>query len=141
MSNNQECDVVPEFNHQHPEYCKIIESIAASTHHVLDAVGIDAETALDMDEAIEHLICKNLDQVAKIASADKAVGWISVDDELPDADLPVLVFAPGIDDYEIDFVDVCADTGDEWFANDRCRLITHWLPLPKPPANGESSDE
>ncbi|MGO1500799.1 MAG: DUF551 domain-containing protein [Marinobacter sp.] len=71
------------------------------------------------------------------ASADKQAvsvqGWISVDDQLPDADLQVLVYSPVSDDLEFDYLDVCADTGDEWFAGDTGRYITHWMPLPEPP--------
>jgi len=63
--------------------------------------------------------------------------WISVDDLLPDADLEVLTSIPGVDGYELDYVDVCADTGSEWFANDPHRAVTLWLQIPQPPQEGE----
>ena len=74
------------------------------------------------------------------AATDVGCGWTSVGDQLPDADLQVLVYVPLVDEVDFDYLDVCADSGGEWFANDPGRLITHWTPVPTPPAQNSSHE-
>lgn len=63
--------------------------------------------------------------------------WVIADDLLPDAGLEVLTYTPGVDGYYLDYVDVCADTGSKWFANDPHRSVKLWLQIPQPPQEGE----
>ena len=59
--------------------------------------------------------------------------WISVDDALPDNDVPVLVYLGATDvDYEIDYMDNNSDDGSDYWANTE-GYTTHWMPLPEPP--------
>jgi hypothetical protein len=66
-------------------------------------------------------------------------GWISVDDRLPEPDVDVLVFYQtnhgGMDSkgYDIAYMDIIKK---EWDDTTYCwpEWITHWQPLPEPPA-------
>lgn len=67
----------------------------------------------------------------------KLNGWISVDNELPEEGVRVLVFSDGAfvllaEFTGGEFYDVVRD-GEEFFET-VTRCITHWMPLPEPPA-------
>jgi hypothetical protein len=68
------------------------------------------------------------------------MGWISVEDRLPQRNRPVFIFPPvefnftqyvGLVDFNSG--EFCAETqnydGSEWIEAD----VTHWMPLPQPP--------
>lgn len=71
---------VPDFDYNHPQYCEIIEKITEATHDLLEAAGHDAEYLLDMDEAIEANIFKNIAMVATEIRSNtprpEGDGWI-----------------------------------------------------------------
>lgn len=64
--------------------------------------------------------------------------WISVRDSLPDADLIVLVYAPrATEPVWLGYWD-----GEAWFYVDAMpclRTVTHWMPMPEPPAKRTES--
>ncbi len=64
--------------------------------------------------------------------------WISVEDSLPEHDGPVLVFAPSaelpkpfiyVGWYDPDSASASFSLPEHWMHH-----ITHWMPLPDPPA-------
>ncbi len=82
--------------------------------------------------------------------------WMSVLDRLPERGVTVMVFSQDGEIY-FDEIDEDCDDGDRWYAHDQsyehyCNVAkpagsvgpdceapyTHWMPLPKPPAEGES---
>ena len=65
------------------------------------------------------------------------MSWISVDDELPNAEDNVLVWDAVDKAIRIDHVCVCPENpnGFNWYGMliDDYQLITHWRPLPEEP--------
>ena len=63
--------------------------------------------------------------------------WIPVNEELPDAEMMILVHVPGSDE-PVDFGAYVGDT--MWVYADGSEIIretvTHWMDLPEPPAEG-----
>lgn len=57
--------------------------------------------------------------------------WVSVEDGMPKVGQTVLVKFDGVDDVETDYVEHCADTGVEYFANFYDDGVTHWMPIPE----------
>lgn len=56
--------------------------------------------------------------------------WISVKDEMPKyGQIVVVGFAEAPEDFDIDYVEVCADTGTLYFAN-HGNEVTHWMAIP-----------
>ena len=83
-----------------------------------------------------------LDAVRRIPTADvqPVNQWISVKDRLPEIGKSVLVYYPKWDGDEIQV----AKLEDDGMMFDICGefnigtgVITHWMPLPKPPKDGE----
>ena len=125
---------------------KMVERLAGSLTDLLyqyDDLDIGVPEPPAMTRAVEMAGCLISEMNGAVAHPARTgvPEWISVDDSLPDADLQVLVYSPVIDDVEFDYVDVCADTGDEWFAGDSGRYITHWAHIPTPPATQEGSGD
>ena len=58
--------------------------------------------------------------------------WISVDDALPEDDIPVLVYFGDDIDVEIDYCTTGEHYGNTWFANDPDRAVLKWQPFTKP---------
>ena len=65
------------------------------------------------------------------------MSWISVDDELPNAEDNVLIWDAVDKAIRIDHVCVCRENpnGFNWYGMliDDYQLITHWHPLPEEP--------
>lgn len=60
-----------------------------------------------------------------------ASNWKPVTEELPDSDLTVLVHHPEEDEP----VGTGHHDGDRWRSSDLTRIsVTHWMPMPEPPA-------
>jgi hypothetical protein len=59
--------------------------------------------------------------------------WISVEDDLPECDVTVLVYYGEPDvAFELDYMDFDSDTGIEYWVNSGDG-VTHWMQLPEPP--------
>ena len=70
--------------------------------------------------------------------------WISVKDRLPDKDALVLIHALSADEYRPYLNTAWYDpSGFGWslLPEPFIPAITHWQPLPKPPAEEEAKDE
>lgn len=71
--------------------------------------------------------------------------WIRVNDEMPKYGQTVVVgFANALEEFniekfDIDYVEVCADTCTLYFADNGSR-VTHWMAIPGP-AQGGGEDE
>ena len=96
-------------------------------------------------EDIEHY--KTVVEALEIASLQK---WIPVAEQLPEKDGLYLVVAcdegcPYGEGIWYDTVVVTAEYYDDgrwvWYENgteyDLCDIVTHWMPLPQPPKEGE----
>ena len=61
--------------------------------------------------------------------------WTACKDKMPPVNVPVLAWFRWCDGPRIDVVILMA-SGDYWYADDSvgARAVTHWLPLPAPPA-------
>lgn len=61
------------------------------------------------------------------------MNWIPVSERLPDADVDVLVYVPGVDSSYVwlGFIE-----NDVWYWDTGSTMdfpVTHWMPLPEPP--------
>lgn len=83
-----------------------------------------------------------------VALREKVPQWVSVKDELPDCAVPVLVTYIGYDGKRHGD-DVAARVDDWWLwwdgdlqsSDERVTVkITHWMPLPEAPEEGEKED-
>ena len=64
--------------------------------------------------------------------------WVSVDERLPDFDVPVLVYVKDIFDNKgiinITKYTITYDSTNNWLGYENNSFkITHWMPLPEPP--------
>lgn len=74
--------------------------------------------------------------------------WISVDDRLPEIDERVFVYIPKPDNHnniEIAYISKGNDDYPYWVLRDKSQFystrfhyISHWLPLPEPPKDGDA---
>lgn len=67
-------------------------------------------------------------------------GWVSIVERLPIPRTQVLTFTPGIIGVSLDELFVATELDAEgreqfYFDGDRDCMVTHWMPLPAPPAN------
>ncbi|MDN6321831.1 MAG: DUF551 domain-containing protein [Halomonas sp.] len=67
-------------------------------------------------------------------------GWVSIVERLPIPRTQVLTFTPGIIGVSLDELFVATELDAEgreqfYFDGDRDCTVTHWMPLPAPPAN------
>lgn len=65
--------------------------------------------------------------------------WISVKDRLPEEDTDVLIFSRK---FKICTIGRCMKSswGRWWTTNHAgCANITHWMPLPEPPKDGDGN--
>lgn len=91
---------------------------------------------------IEHILDSSRAEMLKaqpVSEPYKLNGWISVDNELPEEGVRVLVFSDGAfvllaEFTGGEFYDVVRD-GEEFFET-VTRCVTHWMPLPAAPAQG-----
>lgn len=65
--------------------------------------------------------------------------WISVKDRLPEEGVEVLTFWEGLNcKYNLDYIVLFSEApnGYVWACTlyDECNKVTHWMPLPPPPA-------
>lgn len=58
--------------------------------------------------------------------------WFDADKELPENDVPVLVYFDDDIDVEIDYCTTSENYGTKWFANDPDRAVRKWKPFTKP---------
>ena len=73
----------------------------------------------------------------KAIEALEAAGWISVKDRLPEVGVDVLTASKA--GYESFYMVDCIVNGDWWLqAGEEVLPVTHWMPLPEPPKEGES---
>lgn len=73
------------------------------------------------------------DELLQVLELLKERQWISVNDRLPEADQYVLT----IDKLGFYYIDCVLNTG-EWEENtSRINPVTHWIPLPEPPKEGD----
>ena len=80
----------------------------------------------------EFYACEDIRSMLEDAPTVNPYEWISVEDELPELFVDVLVFRNG--KIEIDY-----NEDDGWFAYDfEKKRATHWMPLPQPPAEKEN---
>ena len=68
--------------------------------------------------------------------------WVSVEERLPDFDVPVLVYVKDIFDNKgtisITKYTITYDLTNNWLGYENSSFkITHWMPLPKPPEKEE----
>ena len=92
--------------------------------------------AMDFIEAIPSATVQPVDR------------WISVDDRLPTIDERVFVYIPRPDNHnhiEIAYISEGNDDYPYWvlrnksqFYSTRFYYISHWMPLPKPPKDGDA---
>ena len=82
------------------------------------------------------------------ALREKVPQWVSVDERLPECAVPVLVSYTGYNDGKLHADDVAARIDDCWLwwdgdmASSTERVIvkiTHWMPLPEAPEEGEKA--
>ena len=59
--------------------------------------------------------------------------WISVNDRLPEVHETVIAWDGDINEPEL----ACRTIYNEWFGVKVCDTVTHWMPLPEPPKEGE----
>ena len=102
------------------------------------------EMALDLNHIIHF---KDNGLVARYATAEamyelgyrKQNKWISVEDRLPDEDIPVLV-------YKDKYNDAYANMETAYWCDGRwmgvaSEYVTHWMILPSPPIGKENNNE
>ncbi len=71
--------------------------------------------------------------VEPVGTPDRLNGWISVEDELPEKNVPVLVWEKRGFSYVDRLEAECA-----WqIASTHHAIVTHWMPLPEPPEGDE----
>ena len=85
----------------------------------------------ELRETIAELSEKCREQEADIEELLKEREWISVKDRLPEEDTWVLVYAKQgfYMNLKVDYI-----YHGEWFNS---LLVTHWMPLPEPPKEGD----
>lgn len=69
--------------------------------------------------------------IAADALEARAPRWISVEDDLPEKDTEVMVYDKG-GLFGTAYYDRVG-----WHSSNTCYRITHWMPLPKLPKDGE----
>lgn len=108
---------------------------------------------LNVDQCVKHLVRAATDLIERLtaenaALREKVPQWVSVKDELPDCAVPVLVTYIGYDGKRHGD-DVAARVDDWWLwwdgdlqsSDERVTVkITHWMPLPAAPEEGEKED-
>ena len=92
--------------------------------------GSSVSTALDM--AIAAL--REQDSLAKKTSDKKTSEWISVEEQLPDKRMDVLIFTWDCDTYIADYI---PSVKQWWVENDLRSDVSHWMPMPEPPTEEE----
>ena len=85
---------------------------------------------------------RRIDQI-KPADVQPVPQWISVKERLPEIGKSVLIYYPYWDGDEIqvaklEYDEMMFDVCGEF--NIRVGAVTHWMPLPKPPKDGEIND-
>ncbi|MGL4030423.1 DUF551 domain-containing protein [Hafnia paralvei] len=97
---------------------------------------ITPEVVLELARIALLSLCTDT-QAQPVSEPYKLNGWISVDNELPEEGVRVLVFSDGAfvllaEFTGGEFYDVVRD-GEEFFET-VTRCVTHWMPLPAAPA-------
>lgn len=109
-----------------------------TNEEIAKEIAIDHSILDYSDNFITRIHDKNLSKliIEALNAKDKEIEdkWISVKDELPDADGEVLTW-DGLE-VAVDWLDIDADTYIEFFSNGG-EDVTHWK-LPSPPAQKES---
>ena len=83
------------------------------------------------DEPMCYVLFENYGlKVVRLSSIKKVSDWIQCSERMPDNDDDVLVF-DGCE-VSIDYIDICIESGDEYFVN-LGSDSTHWMPLPEMP--------
>ena len=60
--------------------------------------------------------------------------WISVEEQLPDKRMDVLIFTLDCDTYIADYI---PSVKQWWVENDLRSDVSHWMPMPEPPTEEE----
>ena len=94
------------------------------------------------DEPCEPSDCVFIRVINEMPSLTPLNEWVSVEDELPDFDTPVLVYVKDIFDNKsiinITKYTITYDLTNNWLGYENSSFkITHWMPLPKPPEKEE----
>lgn len=81
--------------------------------------------------------CEAKERATKLAiSCNNSCKWIPVEERLPERDTEVLVYAYNHNIWVWEY------HGNAWEAEDgyyhELDVVTHWMPLPEPPKDGES---
>lgn len=108
-----------------------------------EEIGI-SNMALDEDVWFNRGLKTALNYIKKTPTADvqPVNKWISVKDRLPEIEKSVLIYYPKWDGNEIQVAkldcdgitfDICGEF------NIGTGVITHWMPLPEPPKDGDAN--
>ena len=98
----------------------------------------------DWDSGYDTAIAEAFEHIKRVKSADvqPVKQWISVKDRLPEIGKSVLIYYPKWDGDEIQV----AKLEDDGMMFDICGefnigtgVITHWMPLPEPPKDGDTN--
>jgi hypothetical protein len=122
------------------ETIKHLESCLNKAHKLINPARLEESTAADfllqlesfVEESNEHAKAAQMYE-ARVRQLETEQQWISVEDEMPELGVSVLVYYGPEIDIEIDFADIEVDYGTEYFANAGEDSPTHWRLLPSPP--------
>lgn len=100
------------------------------------------------DDAIGYNMAANEAHVFPSTDVQPVDRWVSVDDRLPNVDERVFVYIPRPDNHyntEIAYISYGNDDYPYWVLRDKSQFystrfhyISHWMPLPEPPKEGDT---
>ena len=90
------------------------------------------------DKVALNLLEQVLYDIQHVPTLTQPNEWVSVDENLPDFDVPVLVYVKDIFDNKgtisITKYTITYDLTNNWLGYENSSFkITHWMPLPEPP--------
>lgn len=124
------------------EYVSLQAVLDIASQYCPDDDGSCSKADVDLREM--------LDEIEALPSADvqPVDRWISVDDRLPNIGERVFVYIPRPDNHyniEIAYISEGNDDYPYWVLGDKSQFystrfhyISHWMPLPEPPKDGDA---
>ena len=132
--------------HRTKELCKD----AADLIELIRAENADLRKEIEWKDMVVSLAQRKQAEAEaeRDALREKVPQWVSVEDRLPECAVPVLVSYIGYNDGALHADDVAARVDDWWLwwdgnlesSTERVIVkITHWMPLPEAPEEGEKA--
>lgn len=115
------------------------EAVMSKCDDIWNNADETTQTGVDTINTIDEIT--DFIESLPIADVQPVNQWISVKDRLPEIGKSILIYYPYWDGDEIqvaklEYDEMMFDVCGEF--NIRVGAVTHWMPLPKPPKDGET---